>query len=233
MMKTPTTPRTTSKTKKMSKKAIVISALAGTLLLGGAYGAGWIGSGQAEAASNSVNQNEKQRIGAEQAVQKALAAFNGTVEGVELERKGTSLYYEVDIENSQGQERDVLVDAYTGKVLKIRMDDDHDKVISRQSGQSAQSSSSTNKQTSSNTVINEQKAADIALKQVNGSRVLELELDRERGKLVYEIEVRISGGTADVVIDAGTGKVLHVDKDWDDDDDDDDHDDDYSDYDFD
>ncbi|MNU04591.1 Peptidase propeptide and YPEB domain protein [compost metagenome] len=71
------------------------------------------------------------------------------------------------------------------------------------------------------------------MKQVNGSRVLELELDRERGKLVYEIEVRISGGTADVVIDAGTGKVLHVDKDWDDDDDDDDHDDDYNDYDFD
>ncbi|WP_051289968.1 PepSY domain-containing protein [Paenibacillus massiliensis] len=231
MMKTPTTPRTTSNTKKMSKKAIVISALAGTLLLGGAYGAGWIGSGQAEAASNSVSQNEKQRIGAEQAVQKALAAFNGTVEGVELERKGTSLYYEVDIENSQGQERDVLVDAYTGKVLKIRIDDDYDKGISRQSGQSTQSPSSTNKQSSSSTVINEQRATDIALKQVNGSRVLELELDRERGKLVYEIEVRISGGTADVVIDAGTGKVLHVDKDWDDDDDN--HDDDYNDYDFD
>lgn len=230
MMKTPTTP---SKTKKMSKKAIVISALAGTLLLGGAYGAGWIGSGQAEAASNSVSQNEKQRIGAEQAVQKALAVFNGTVEGVELERKGTSLYYEVDIENSQGQERDVLVDAYTGKVLKIRIDDDYDKGISRQSGQSTQSPSSTNKQSSSSTVINEQRATDIALKQVNGSRVLELELDRERGKLVYEIEVRISGGTADVVIDAGTGKVLHVDKDWDDDDDDDNHDDDYNDYDFD
>jgi len=224
MMKTPTTPRTPSKTKKMSKKAIVISALAGTLLLGGAYGAGWIGSGQAEAASNSVSQNGQQRIGAEQAVQKALAAFDGRVEGVELERKGTSLYYEVDIENSQGQERDVLVDAYTGKVLKIRIDDDHDKVISRESGQSTQPSSGANKQTSSNSVITEQRATDIALKQVNGSRVLELELDRERGKLVYEIEVRISGGTADVVVDAGTGKVLHVDKDWDDDDDDDDYD---------
>lgn len=66
-------------------------------------------------------------------------------------------------------------------------------------------------------IISKSKAKEAALKQVNGV-VEEIDLERERGKLVYEIEIERSGKDDDatVIIDAKTGETLAV---YDDDDD--------------
>lgn len=201
-----------------TKRKLGISTLAGALLLGGIYGADVL-LGQADAASATTatyGQNTKQRIGAAKASEQALAVVQGTVESVELERSRSGvLYYEVEIEKSTGQEVDVLIDAYTGKSLGVRVDDDadDDDDYKAAAGTNAASTAS-----AAAAKISRQEAANIALKAAGGSEVLELDLDRDDGRLEYEVEVRISGGTSDVEIDAHTGKVLSVNKDYDDDD---------------
>lgn len=71
------------------------------------------------------------------------------------------------------------------------------------------------------TIITEQEAINIALKQFSGN-VEEVDLDKDDGRLIYEIEIKSSRGDAEIEIDAYTGKVLVVDIDLDDDDNDDD-----------
>ncbi|WP_010676508.1 PepSY domain-containing protein [Bacillus timonensis] len=60
------------------------------------------------------------------------------------------------------------------------------------------------------------KAKEIATQEVNGAQVEELELDRENGELVYEVELTGAHDDAEVVINATTGKVVKVDDDRDD-----------------
>lgn len=75
--------------------------------------------------------------------------------------------------------------------------------------------------------ISKADAEKAALKAVktNGAnaRVAEVELAMKNGYLVYEVEVKVNGqkGETEVIVDAGTGKVLAVQHEDDDDDDDD------------
>src|SRR5690625_2155239 len=62
---------------------------------------------------------------------------------------------------------------------------------------------------SKNTVIDVNKAIDIALEQFPGV-VDEVELDEEDGRLIYEIEIEGHGEEAEFEIDAYTGEVLVV-----------------------
>jgi hypothetical protein len=70
-------------------------------------------------------------------------------------------------------------------------------------------------------------ARGIALERVPGGRIVEAELEEERGRLVYSYDIKLDGaqGIVDVEIDATTGAVLHVAREDDDDKDDDDSDD--------
>lgn len=59
------------------------------------------------------------------------------------------------------------------------------------------------------TTITLAKAADIALARVPGGTITEIELDREQGREVYEVEVRATDGREhDLVIDASDGSVI-------------------------
>lgn len=60
-------------------------------------------------------------------------------------------------------------------------------------------------------IISKAKAKETALKAVNGV-VEEIDLERERGKLVYEVEVQKSGSSQDttVIIDAKTGELIAI-----------------------
>ncbi|MGC9418974.1 MAG: PepSY domain-containing protein [Rhodovulum sp.] len=47
-----------------------------------------------------------------------------------------------------------------------------------------------------------------------GGRLLEVELDREDGRLVYEVELITKGGRIlEIVVDAATGRVLETEED--------------------
>lgn len=59
--------------------------------------------------------------------------------------------------------------------------------------------------------VTPEQAAAAALVRFPGGRVTEIELEDEHGSVVYEVEVKDAADTShDVVIDAGTAEVLHV-----------------------
>src|SRR5690625_1634388 len=59
------------------------------------------------------------------------------------------------------------------------------------------------------TVISLEKAIQIALNEFPGT-VYEAELDREDGRLIYEIEIKANGEEADFDIDAFTGEIISI-----------------------
>jgi uncharacterized membrane protein YkoI len=64
--------------------------------------------------------------------------------------------------------------------------------------------------------ITPEQAQSAALAQVPGT-VKKVELENEDGNVVYGVEVKTASGEQDVKVDAGDGRVLHVEKDGEDD----------------
>jgi uncharacterized membrane protein YkoI len=59
-------------------------------------------------------------------------------------------------------------------------------------------------------------AQSVALSQVNGT-VKKVELENEDGNVVYSVRVKTANGESDVKVDAGDGRVLHIEQDGEDD----------------
>jgi uncharacterized membrane protein YkoI len=64
--------------------------------------------------------------------------------------------------------------------------------------------------------ITPEQACDAALAQVPGT-VKKVELENEDGNVVYGVEIKTAKGESDVKVDAGDGRVLHVEQDGEDD----------------
>lgn len=60
-----------------------------------------------------------------------------------------------------------------------------------------------------NTVISEQEARKIALKEFSGT-IDDIELDEEDGRLIYEIEIEKGEQEAEIEIDAHTGEIIVI-----------------------
>jgi uncharacterized membrane protein YkoI len=60
--------------------------------------------------------------------------------------------------------------------------------------------------------ITPDQARDAALAQVNGT-VKKVELENEDGNVVYGVEIKTASGESDVKVDAGDGRVLHIEQD--------------------
>lgn len=175
-------------------------------------------------------------IGKDKAKQIALTEAPGKVTDVDLERKRSVVYYEVEIDRQDsGHEVDVHVEAVTGKVLKVENDADDDrKVTAAATTATAATGNGTDtapKPTTSAKSITKEQAVTLAEQAVKGE-VLRVETDWDDDDKEYEVTLRTASGYAEVEISASTGKVLDIDYDDDDDYDDDyddDHDDDYDD----
>ncbi|HYR77406.1 MAG TPA: PepSY domain-containing protein [Pyrinomonadaceae bacterium] len=63
--------------------------------------------------------------------------------------------------------------------------------------------------------ITPEQASAAALAQVPGT-VKKVELENEDGNVVYGVEIKTADGQSDVKVDAGDGRVLHVEKDGED-----------------
>ena len=179
----------------MNKKFAVIS-LTGALLMGGAVAAGAADT-NGKGSNGSKKEAAQDMITVEEAKKIALSEAEGRVESIELERVNGKQYYEIDIENGK-EDFDIKVHALDGEVISInkeRNDDDDDD----------QSEKEVNREN----VISEQKAIEIAEKEVNGT-MKEIEIDEDDGQILYEVELQTNKGEADVDIDAETGKVLKV-----------------------
>lgn len=214
----------------MNKHKLWIGSLSAAVLLGGsAVAASGNINGQpapkvqsvttqsAASTTPSVTSNQSSTgklLTIAQAKEIALKAVEGKVDDVDLERRNGQTFYEVEIDRKGSPDVNVRLDAYTGKILAIVNDDDDDN--DNENRGAAGSSSST--AVSNQVKLTAAQASNIALKQVSGGKVTKVELDREHGRYVYEIELRTAQGEADVDIDANTGKVLSVDQDFDDED---------------
>jgi len=63
--------------------------------------------------------------------------------------------------------------------------------------------------------ITPEQASAAALAQVPGT-VKKVELENEDGNVVYGVEIKTANGESDVKVDAGDGRVLHIEKDGED-----------------
>ncbi|MCQ4088225.1 PepSY domain-containing protein [Saccharibacillus sp. JS10] len=194
----------------MVKRKVMIGAVAAALTLGGTAAlASGTGTGNvAPSAVKSSNSSTASIISPERAKEIALKAQAGTVDDVDLETKNGKTYYEVDIDRTNGTDVDVWIDANTGSVLKVVQDDD--KKSSSKSDKKKSAAAASVKVTSA-------QAEEIALKQSGGGTVTDIDLEKEHGRFIYEIEVQTTQGEAKIEIDANTGKVLSYDVDFDDD----------------
>lgn len=198
----------------MKKKIWWAGALSVAIAASGVYGYNAVqaaGSGQTTAAgTQAAAKQQQQLIGMEKAEQLALAAASGKVESMDIDRKKGKLVYDVEIQQNN-RDVDVWIDAYTGKSLGVRVDrneddDDRDNLPGN--------------------LIGAGKASAIAVKHVKGGTAVEVDLDQDDGRWVYDVEVKTANGSSDVEVHAISGKVIKAEYEkYDDhDDDDDDHD---------
>ena len=131
-------------------------------------------------------------ITAAQAGSIASGAVKGTVEEIELEKENGNAFYSVEIINGKG-EHDIKVDAYTGKILKIEVEND----VGRKELEVV------------NPKISEEQAKKIALNAVNG-KVTDMEAKKVNGVYVYEVEIQSNGEETDVLVNMMTGKIESV-----------------------
>lgn len=68
-----------------------------------------------------------------------------------------------------------------------------------------------NFQYSTQKMIDAQTAARIAMRRVPGT-VINVELDRENGRMVYEVSIMTNLGVYEVEVDAFTGSIIKIDR---------------------
>ena len=151
-----------------------------------------VDNGAAEVAQNEAAAQGGINITAEEAKEIAEKAFDGAraVE-LELERENGGLVYEVELDNGS----EIEIDAATGHILEIDLDDDDDESLELQ-------------EASGITPDQARKIAEEAAG--SGAKAVELELERENGGLVYEVEL---DNGIEVEINADTGDVLEIEQD--------------------
>lgn len=126
--------------------------------------------------------------------------------GVKVSEKETAEpKQEINNENKNA-EQDANKESDTAKVTESKETKTEKKRESKTSDQEKKS------------IISEKQAIEIALKQFSG-KVEDIELDKDDGRLIYEIEMESSKGEAEIEIDAYTGEVIMVDIELEEDDD--------------
>ena len=135
-------------------------------------------------------------------------ALDSVTAEVDSELDESPAHYEVELHTAWG-EFEYLVDAYTGKVISGQKD-----LLAAVSASNETTKPSGQKPAPSGTVqdIGYAKAKSIALNHAglseNQAYDMDIELDDEDGKLVYEIEFKSGNMEYDYEIDARTGAVL-------------------------
>ncbi len=156
-----------------------------------------------EASDN--NTSKKTVIGESKAKEIALAkAGNGyTITDIELDRDDNKLDYDIELENGS-KEIDAEIDAYTGKILKWEIDtidDDEDRNDHYDDKPQAP------EQGSKKLSVDEVK--QIALNKAgSGYKVTDIELDKDHGRLVYELELVNGSYEIDAEVDAYSGEII-------------------------
>lgn len=132
---------------------------------------------------------------------------------IEFDADDGILLYEVEFKNNN-REYEYDIDAKTGKILYKENDIDDDYVSSSSINNGTGSNASTSNSSSSST-ISRDKAKSIALNDAKAKessiRELEIELDKDDGRMLYEIEFKAGNKEYQYEINAVTGKIIERD----------------------
>ena len=146
---------------------------------------------------------------------------------VEMDYERGTMVYEIEFHHN-GREYDYDIDAVTGEVLwsESERDDDYRSAKQPQNSQDQQPQEQQNSQQQSKPAPAEEgyigkeaaKAAALAHAGLSEAQVsrMKCELDREDGRVVYEIEFKCDGMEYEYEIDASGGSVIKYDKERDD-----------------
>ncbi|MCL2049371.1 MAG: PepSY domain-containing protein [Defluviitaleaceae bacterium] len=133
----------------------------------------------------------------ERAMQIALAEVGGgTVKDIEIDRLQGVQVYEVEVRFG-GIEYDVYVNADTGVVERLKEDGRYNI-------------NATTAPCLTQATVAFARASQIALDEVGGDSIKDIELEHKRGNLTFEVEVRVGYDEYDIDICATTGEVLRV-----------------------
>ena len=147
-------------------------------------------------------------IGTDKAMDIAAAAFGKAstakmaYSAVDPELDESPAHYEVEITSQSGEEFEYKIDAYTGTILESK----------REAADGAETSTEQPTKPVPSGDIGHAKAKSIALNHAgvseNTAYDIDVELDDEDGKLVYEVEFKSGGMEYSYEIDAATGAIL-------------------------
>lgn len=140
---------------------------------------------------------------------------------VKMDYEDGRMIYDVEFHTSNA-EHEFEIDAITGEILKYDYDEnDDDRYVSPDRYSDTPTSSSNNNDTRK--YIGKDAAKSIAFKHANVTdssvRDLEAELDREDGRIIYEVDFKSGNMEYEYDIDAYTGEILKYDHEYDEDDD--------------
>jgi uncharacterized membrane protein YkoI len=127
----------------------------------------------------------------------------GKITDAEIEEEDGRLVYEFEIE-SQGEKREIHVDAKTAEVVTFEHQDDAAMGAGLKEDEPGLLAQATVKPDS---------AEKIALASVPGGRIVKREIEREDGKLVYTFDIEVAGQPRkEVLVDAATGALIEAKK---------------------
>lgn len=146
--------------------------------------------------------------------------YAGQITEVDLDKEKGKYVYEIELKGAQG-EYEVKLDAVSGDILKVKHKQETFPAGNKESAEQQQDFQpvDTNEQASTegndgNTPtapsrISVEEASRIALEKVPGI-IKEIELDRDDGLLIYEIEIKTETGEAEIDINAYTGEIVYL-----------------------
>ena len=147
-------------------------------------------------------------IGTDKAMDVAAAAFGKAstakmaYSAVDPELDESPAHYEVEITSQGGEEFEYKIDAYTGTILESK----------REAADGAETSTEQPAKPVPSGDIGNAKAKSIALNHAgvseNTAYDMDVELDDEDGKLIYEVEFKSGGMEYSYEIDAASGAIL-------------------------
>jgi len=141
---------------------------------------------------------QAERVSMTRAIEAAQAQFDGGVLEAEIETEDGALIYEIDmVKGSDVYE--VTVDAQSGEVLS----QSEERLTGFLSGLFQEDELQAAGEARENLMkaLTDLEAAD-------GTRIEELSLEEEDGRMIYEIELTDASGEREVMIDAATGEMV-------------------------
>ena len=135
-------------------------------------------------------------------------AKSGRIVSAELDRDKGKLKYEIDVVDGNIK-KEYDIDANTGAILKVEQE------VVKTKNNTLKPNTNPNPKPNPNpsnngAKINMQEAKNIAMRNAKSGRIVSAELDRDKGKLKYEIDILDGFIKKEYDIDVNTGAILKV-----------------------